>query len=550
MTLSQRAARVLEVALLLAVFAVAVILIRPQGDFPLNDDWDFALPTWHFARTGQFHFSQFTAVSLRALVLWGSLWTRAFGQSFEVLRASTLTLSAATIVVVNHILARGGIARSLRIVTTLAFMFHPIFIWASCTYMTEVPYVLASMLAFLFFYRGIAEERIGFIVAGCIAAFVACFVRETGVEILGAALIVLLIAQPRHRRTAAITIGIAIALFSAIFLFKRDWLTGSPVELNNHFKMWTESTFRTTEQAALVADYTTWNAQNVALFFLPLSLPLLLARRRWSRGEMVLAGVMAIPIFARVYDAVSRGFPMPYFSTTGNFMPGNILTNWGLGPPTMSEVWSGRYDYPFTASMPWRLALTWGSALLAAVVVATIVIAVARRPTTFTLLAAAFAAAGTAGLYASGLYVDRYSWDSAWSVGLLLPIFVPWERRAVRAIAIAALVAVAVFDVGSMQEYFSWNRARWTAYRQLLARGVPPADIDGGSEPFNLYQIAGVSQKRRRQLIFAHPPRQYVISFHLLPGMHPEKEVPFEGWFGCHRGVVYVLRRTVSGTSG
>jgi hypothetical protein len=182
-------------------------------------------------------------------------------------------------------------------------------------------------------------------------------------------------------------------------------------------------------------------------------------------------------------------------------------------------------------------------------VVATFVINVARRPTTFTLLAAAFAAAGTAGLCASGTYVDRYAWDAAWSVGLLLPFFVPWERRIARAVAIAALVAVAVFDVDSMQEYFSWNRARWTAYRELLERGVPPADIDGGSEPFSFYELPGATQKQRRQLIFAHPPQSWVISFHALPGMRVEKEIPFDGWFGRHHGVVYVLRRTISGTS-
>jgi hypothetical protein len=466
-----------------------------------------------------------------------------------VLRASTLTLSAATVVLVNHILARCNITLSLRIVTTLAFMFHPIFIWASCTYMTEVPYVFASMLAFLFFYRGISEERTGLIAAGCLAAFAAIFIRQTGVEMLVAAIGVLVITKPRHFRAASIAIGAAIALFSTIFLFERQWLTGSPEELGNHFRMWTEVTFRTPEQMALVADYTTWNAQNTALFFLPLSLILLMARRGWSRGETLLAGIMAIPIFVRVHNAVSLGLPMPYFSLGGNFMLGNILNNWGLGPPTISEVWSRQYEYPFTLSMPWRLVLTWGSAALAALVVATIVINVARRPSTFSLLAAAFAAAGTAGLYASGLYVDRYAWDSAWSVGLILPLFVPWERRAARAIAIAALVAVAIFDVGSMQEYFSWNRARWTAYRELLARGVPPADIDGGSEPFNFYEIAGVTQKRRRQLIFNHTPQQYVISFHRLPAMRVEKEIPFEGWFGHHRGVVYVLRRTVSGTS-
>src|SRR6202022_3898062 len=94
--LSPRVRDLLEVALLLGVWAMTIAIIRPVGDFPLHDDWDFAIATWRFARTGQFHFTQFTAVSLRAQVLWGALWTHFFGESFEVLRASTLTLSAAT----------------------------------------------------------------------------------------------------------------------------------------------------------------------------------------------------------------------------------------------------------------------------------------------------------------------------------------------------------------------------------------------------------------------------------------------------------------------
>jgi hypothetical protein len=117
--------------LIVAAFAAAIALIHPRGNFPLNDDWDFALPTWTFARTGQFHFTHFTAVSLRAMVLWGAAWTRLFGASFEVLRASTLALAAATLPVINTILRRAKVATFPRVGTTLAFAFHPIFIWAS-----------------------------------------------------------------------------------------------------------------------------------------------------------------------------------------------------------------------------------------------------------------------------------------------------------------------------------------------------------------------------------------------------------------------------------
>ena len=86
-----------DLAIVLGVWAAAIAIIHPRGEFPILDDWDFSIATWNFARTGHFHFTPFTAVSLRAMVLWGAAWTRLFGESFEVLRASTLTLAAITI---------------------------------------------------------------------------------------------------------------------------------------------------------------------------------------------------------------------------------------------------------------------------------------------------------------------------------------------------------------------------------------------------------------------------------------------------------------------
>src|SRR3954453_3681491 len=81
-----------EPLVIIAIWAAAVAFINPRGNFPIDDDWDFALAAWRFAQSGQFHFTPFTAVSLRAQVLWGALWTRLFGESFDVLRLSTLVL--------------------------------------------------------------------------------------------------------------------------------------------------------------------------------------------------------------------------------------------------------------------------------------------------------------------------------------------------------------------------------------------------------------------------------------------------------------------------
>jgi hypothetical protein len=145
------------------------------------------------------------------------------------------------------------------------------------------------------------------------------------------------------------------------------------------------------------------------------------------------------------------------------------------------------------------------------------------------------------------MYFDRYSWDSAWAVGLALTAVIPWNLRAAGAAAIVTLIALAFFDVSSLSEYFSWNRTRWVAFDDLRARGVRIEQIEAGSEPFNFYEIAPVTQKRRRQLL-AQPPRPYLLAFRPLAGYRAIASYPFSNCFGTHRGEIWVLQR-ISGTS-
>jgi len=61
---------------------------------------------------------------------------------------------------VNRILALGGVSRGVRIAATLALLFHPLYLWLSCTYMTDVPFVDFSAIA-LFFYVSAVRRVIG-----------------------------------------------------------------------------------------------------------------------------------------------------------------------------------------------------------------------------------------------------------------------------------------------------------------------------------------------------------------------------------------------------
>jgi len=522
---------------IVALWASAIAFTNPRGNFPIDDDWDFALAAWRFAETGHFHFTAFTAVSLRAQVLWGALWTRVFGESFDVLRLSTMVLAAMTLVIVHRVLLRAGVPRFARIIATLALGFHPIFFWSSCTFMTEVPFVFASAVALACFVRAFDDDHVGWLLAGCVAALTACFVRQTGITLLAAPMILALL---RRRYWHAVVVGSSIATFGAIFLLKPEWLTGSMAEFAVHFKMWTEATFRLPEQVAVFDHYATFNAQNCALFFLPLVAPLAIVFARKPKPfDLGLAGALTIVLLARVQSLLSLGISMPYFVSPYccDVFAGNIFTDFGLGPLALEG------NYPFRLPHAARLGITYASVLLAALVLW----AVLRRASTtnLSLLALGSALFGSLALFGSGLYVDLYSLDSAWPLVLALPLMIPWQSRVVRGISIAALILIATFSTLSVQEYFSWNRARWTAINDLRARGIAVTQINAGAEPFYLYELSHGDQRMRRIHQFGVGDRPYTLAYEPVAGKRVIATYPYSGWFGWHKADVLVL----SGTS-
>ena len=527
---------ILEIAFVLGVWAAVIAMVNPRGEFPLHDDWDFTVATWNFARSGHFHFTPFTAVSLRAQVLWGALWTHFGGERFEILRASTLTLSAATLVVINRILHLTTLRTFARIAATLALLAHPIFLWASCTYMTDVPYLFASAVAFYFFLRGLREDRMLFIILGCVAAVVSWFVRQNGVINLLPPLVLILL-QRRSRRFV-VPIAVTLAAFAALFVFKRDWLAGSPQMFAIHYHMLGESSFRLPEQIALVYHYVVFNALNCAIFFLPLTLPLMM-RKASERAAIGLAAVAAV-ILLRVLTLGLAGYWMPYSASHqySDILPGPIVFDLGIGPPNLTDVFSMGYNYPFAMARGAKIVLTIASACLAALLIWAL--AVAKKSDLAMRLAIASAAIGTAALCLSGYYYDRYSLDSAWVLVIALPMAIPWERVSAKVVAVIALLAIGFFSTMGVQESFAWNRARWSMWRELRARGVAIDQIDGGTEAWSFYELANADRKKA---VRGHPPRKYLIAFHRLPGYHVIETRSFEGFLGLRKAAVYALQQ-------
>lgn len=546
----------LERAILLGVMLLAIVIVDPRGDIPLNDDWNFALTTWTFADSGELRYSRFTAMTLKTQVLWGAFWTLLLGKSFFVLRLSTLVLWVGAAMILDAWLRRIEVSNGLRWIAVLSLAFHPIVFWSAFTFMTQIPFLFCSIAALASFHRGLVRGEDRMLTLGAVMTVAAYLIRQTGVVLALAPLVVLVRHWGESRdgrwRRAAIA-GSPIVLFVLLAAFT-SVLEGYPGQIREHFVVWKVAASELPLQVArVVGYYTLFNLQNAGLFLCALVLLAGfgggLATR--SRGVVVLWTISTTACLAGAAAMILKGFPMPYWSSLPrlDIHPGNIFVNLGLGPLTLRDTWTLDMPGPFAMGATGRLVLTWVAALLAAVV-ATVLVrswwqarSLDRPRRTAIELAVAHCVGATAVLLPSGIYFDRYCVDSLWSLVVLIPALlgsVSW-RRALP--AFAALGITLSFGVLATQEYLEWNRVRWQAYHDLRADGVSLERMDGGYE-INQYLIGGFDGPILLEKSgFSVIDHEYVIAFNRLPGYRVVRTYDFESFLGLRRGAIHVLGR-------
>jgi hypothetical protein len=77
-------------AFLIALWILMSALVNPVGDFPLNDDWTYALAVKSILQIGRFALPSSATTNTFAQAYWGALFCLPFGFSFTALRFSTL----------------------------------------------------------------------------------------------------------------------------------------------------------------------------------------------------------------------------------------------------------------------------------------------------------------------------------------------------------------------------------------------------------------------------------------------------------------------------
>lgn len=535
--------KVVPPAAIILAFLTLVVLIGPVHEFPQADDWDYARTAQALLDTGTLQRSEYSQATVVLHALVGAVVIKLAGFSFTALHLSTLAFALVALLALYALLRELDFDPALSVLGALALMVVPDFVSLGFSFMTDVPALAWIMLALLFYVRGLKRQAARHATLASVFAACAFLVRQTGIILPLAFALVTLWNMPRARWSTWLVAGCALpGAVVALYV-----LAPGQESLTN----WGTQNVTLGMTLAQLRDPAWWGvylrrAVQSGLWFgfylLPLSVVLIPQVPRviralrvgapWRVLAFALAAVVMLIVAARLG---SSGEWFPYFMRSG--MRPYLSYIAGDRGALRGELLPAPIFASFTL-----MALAGGLGLVG--------LAVWRigRPLS---LACKFSTVTTALLALAtvffGVWYERY----------LLPLFpgvIMLVLAAARRWRVAPLPAVpgilllGVCSWGLMQDYWSWNEARWRVGGELLAQGVAADKIDGGYEwdAWYLYPTAEAYVRETGAAMVYEPWRlvldpDYLMAFQPTQGYTIRRVVPFSSPFGNSR--FYVLQR-------
>src|SRR3989339_544126 len=258
---------------LLFIFLFCIFLVKPEGDFPLNDDWVYSSSAENLLNTGKLRLNDWVVAESVFQIAWGALFSLLFGFSFNVLRLSTAVLAFLGLLFFYLGLRKLGFDSLRSFFAALLLLFNPLFLPLSLTFMTEIPFFSLMLISLYFYVAGFQKKSSLLILAGSLFAGMSLLVRQTGVFLpLGIFIFFFL----RKELTIKKSLEIALIPFF-LFLSYRYWfrfvhhsnwghLVLVPLSLKNHYSSITLPAKEFFSRAARSAVY-------LGFFMFPLLLP-------------------------------------------------------------------------------------------------------------------------------------------------------------------------------------------------------------------------------------------------------------------------------------
>jgi hypothetical protein len=562
-----------------------VLLVDPRGEFPLNDDWSYSRSAFRMGTQNQMVVDEFSAPNIVGQALYGALLVRIFGRSFVILRLSTILLSCGLASLLWYLLRNLGASAGFAWIAVLSWIFNPIQLCLSFTYMTEIPFLFLIAAAAAAFLHYLVSGRIrSLLLCGAILGY-AYLIRQTSVLFMASIALCLIMGQAGEslgRRISRLLIWAAPAgVFVAGYSLWAQHHGGTTAAARRKFEL---LRYLSTEQIG----GNSWGLLFYLSFFL---LPLLAYLMPFLKEQIVkLSWKLRIAAFA-VWSIVSASglwwFHARY--SRGPYLPArafhgqmpfllNVLYDTGLGPVTLDPTYYGPPAAPVHPGL-W-LGVTWFVAAGAVALGLLLTFGflgwrrLSCRPerrgmllfTGMSLLIVILFEVLFSHVQEGGLF-DRHILTAALPMIFFACLLSNGNRNGNAAenqpdppasaapaatnrltfgiAAILLLASFAYFGVTATHDYLAWNRIRWELGNELLAQKVDPLSVSGGFEfnGWNNYDTFRARGNVEKIYYWWYDRLDYLITMEPQEGYQPLKKLEYYSWLHRKSLPIYLLQK-------
>src|SRR5690242_11093631 len=185
----------LAVLLILAGYAVVLLLMPPGRDFGYLDDWTFARTVDKILHGPGFRPSEIAQMTLVTHAYWGAAFASVLGYGFTALTLANVAMSLIGALAFYALLRRLGFNAGWSGLGVALLALNPYYLLLSYSFMTEITFVALLLLACLCYLEGLRSDDARGLWAGSVFAALLVLTRQFGLAVPLAAFVWLAAAR-------------------------------------------------------------------------------------------------------------------------------------------------------------------------------------------------------------------------------------------------------------------------------------------------------------------------------------------------------------------
>jgi 4-amino-4-deoxy-L-arabinose transferase-like glycosyltransferase len=524
------------ILILLIIWGFGIFFIHPIGNFPLNDDWVYAIATKHFYEKNEFYPIPWNATALLSNVIWGWGFVKLFGFSFESLRFSSLIASLIGSWGTYYLLLNLSKSKIISFLGALALLCNPIFFGLSYTFMTDIFCLAAIIMSLIFFIKSLKEKYKALnLFAATFFSIVATLSRQTSLIIPLAFFLTFIISSSKEKATNQIflwCIPFVISLVSFVLL-------ELVLKANGHLPL------MSLNGLTYFSDFF-FNPLKVLSHFPRRALPMLFYTGLFSLPILILINWREVKINKKKFGIILIIFAL----LNGlRLMPTakNIISDYGMGPITIKDVYFLNINKPQEISSVFWFFVTIIS-LIGASLIAYLIPKIFKRTTKLEstkkkivifLLLILF---GYFTFFLIFPFWDRYFLiflPILWPIVYLIFLNKKIQTKKIL-ISISLIILFLFYSVITTKDYFKFNSVRWDMLNDLVHnKKINTNEIDGGYEFNGLYNYSITLDPSNWWVI----NDKYTISFGPIDGYHIYKKIEYAHILPKYIQTLYLLEK-------